>query len=232
MVAVPAGLPVGIVEGRFLFVSQDKADVDAKADYDTITGTVKFTCSSKKPLQVASQDLVIVPLVFWGEFDSNGYLRPLEGQVGEVGMELPASSSEVYNPSGFTYKVEFNFTDPKGNRIKVDPFNIYVEEGVVNQLADQLPLGESGGTIITRGERGTDITGVTSSGDDLIFAFSDATTRSVDISAPLDAAVASRVMPSSIALDTDGVPYILPGANDLHVLFDTDGVPYWTDLTP
>lgn len=153
MVTMPSGLPVGTATGRFLFVSEDKLDPDTNPDYTVVTGTVKITCSSKVPLQVSSNNLVVVPLVFEGKFDSDGYLVPANG-TGQ-GIELPASSSDVYNPSGFTWKFEFNLTDSRtGNSVKVSPVNMFIQEGVDNDLADQLPLGPSGGIVITRGEKG------------------------------------------------------------------------------
>lgn len=155
MVAVPAGLPVGTAAGRFLFVSQDKADADTSADYTVVSGTVKFTCSAKVPLQVQSQSLVLVPREFYGEFDSEGYLVPVGGNPGVRGIELPASDSTVYNPSGFTWKVTFELRDIEtGNAIKVPSMNMFITTGVVNQMSDQLPLGESLGTMQIRGEKG------------------------------------------------------------------------------
>lgn len=233
MVAVPAGLPVGVAAGRFLFVSQDQADAGTTPDYTIISGTVKFVCSSKIPLTVSSQDLVVVPLEFQAEFDSEGYIRAVGAPADQRGVELPASDSTVYNPSGFTWRLEFNIRDSTtGKSIKLDPINLFIKAGLTNQIADQMPLGESKGVIQIRGEKGTSISSISASEDGtLTFTLTDASTRTVDISEPINQAVIQRTLPSGIAIDSDGVPYILPGANDLHVLFDTDGVPYWTDLT-
>jgi len=41
------------------------------------------------------------------------------------------------------------------------------------------------------------------------------------------AMVQQKLLPSNLTLDTDGVPYINPGANSVVVLNDTDGRPYF-----
>lgn len=228
MVAVPPGLPVGIAAGRFLFVSQDQADADTSADYTVVTGTVKFTCSASKPLQVSTQDLVVVPLEFHGEFDSEGYLRAVGAQAGVRGVELPASDSAVYNPSGFTWKMDFNLRDAAtGKSVKLDSVHLFIKAGQINQVAKQMPLGESRGTVQIRGEKGTSLSGVTGADGILTFAFEDATTKTVDINDAVMAAFQSAAKPSGIGIDDDGVPYISPLANEAYIMYDTDGVPYF-----
>lgn len=229
MVAVPTGLPVGIAAGRFLFVSQDQADAGTTPDFTVISGTIKFVCSSKVPLQVASQSLVMIPLEFQAEFDSEGYVRPLGAPDGQRGVELPASSSDVYNPKGFTWRMEFNIRSIEtGKTIKVDPIPLFIQEGVTNQIADQMPLGESKGVVQIRGERGISLTNVTTNAPGkLVFAFNDNTTKTVDINDAVMAAFQSAAKPSGIGIDTDGVPYISPLANEAYIMYDTDGVPYF-----
>ena len=49
--------------------------------------------------------------------------------------------------------------------------------------------------------------------------------------APTDAQmvdiVKTKLLPSNLALDTDGVPFISPGSNSVFVFADTDGRPYF-----
>jgi len=49
--------------------------------------------------------------------------------------------------------------------------------------------------------------------------------------APTDAQMAAivqqKLLPSNLALDTDGVPFISPGSNSVFVFADTDGRPYF-----
>lgn len=155
MPTVSPGLPTGKVIGRFLFMSQDQDDAGSEPDYLNVTGTVKFTCSANGPLQVASMNLVLIPLVFEATFDSEGYLIPVGDPTLTRGIQLPASSSSVYNPHDFTWKVSFDIRDTRtGLIIHVDPFNVYVTEGVDNDISTQVPVTGSGGVPIVRGETG------------------------------------------------------------------------------
>lgn len=228
MVAVPAGLPVGTIAGRFLFVSQDQADLDTREDYTVVTGTVKITCSAKR-IQVSSQDLVVVPIEFMAEFSSDGYLRPVGAPADQVGVMVPASDSTVYNPSGFTWKLDFNLRNATtGNAIKIDSINMFVAADTINQVSDQMPISESKGVVITRGIRGVGLESVTEAeAGVLLFTFEDDTTHTVDINDAVLAAYQAADKPSGIGIDTDGTPYISPLANEAYIMYDTDGNPYF-----
>jgi hypothetical protein len=39
--------------------------------------------------------------------------------------------------------------------------------------------------------------------------------------------VEQHLLPSNLALDTDGVPFVSPGSNSVFVFADTDGRPYF-----
>lgn len=154
MPTMPPGLPYGTVGGRFLFVDQDKADVDTDPDYLVVYGVVKFSCSVPI-IRAASQSVSLIPLVFEATFDSEGYLVPVDDTTLTRGLKLPAGDSTVYNPSGFTWKVEFDILESAtGNRINLDPFYILVKEGVVHDLVNEIPVTESEGVAIVRGEKG------------------------------------------------------------------------------
>lgn len=155
MVTMPTGLPYGTVKGRFLFVDQDKADVDTDPDFTLVTGTVRFICSATKPLKAASAGVSLIPLVFDATFDSEGHLVPVGDTSLTRGLKLPASNSTVYNPTGFTWRVEFNLMEAStGNAVQIEPFHIYVNEGVVHDLVTEMPAGVANGTAITRGDPG------------------------------------------------------------------------------
>lgn len=230
MPTMPPGLPVRRVEGRFLFVSQDKADADTNPDYTVITGTVKFTASVKK-LGVVSQNLVIVPIGFEATFDSEGYLVPVGDTSLTRGIELPVTNSTVYDTQGFTWKVDFNLRDAlTGNAIKLDSFSMAVPTATTAlKLAEAMPVAESKGVIITRGEQGNGILTVTKgvASGTLLFTMDDFTTNTVDINDAVMGAFVAADKPSGIGIDTDGVPYISPLMNDAYIMYDTDGTPYF-----
>lgn len=190
MVTMPPGLPVRRVEGRFLFVSQDKADEDTNPDYTVITGVVKFTCSVKK-LGVASQNLTVVPLAFEATFDSDGYLVPVGDTSETRGIELPVTDSDVYDRQGFTWRVDFNLRDAAtGNAVKLDTFNIAVPSGEgALKLSELMPISESKGVAITRGEKGTGVLAVHATDGTLVVTFTDLTTSEVDFTAAIQNAV-------------------------------------------
>jgi len=162
MPTIPAGLPYGTVIGRFLFVSQDRTDVDHDPDYTVVNGTVKFTCSAGT-LKVATESLILVPLTFEADFDAEGWLTPLFDTSETASIKLPATDSEIYNPTGFTWRVDFNIRDAAtGNAIKIPSFSIEVPEGETVDLADVIPVASAEGTIIIQGPPGpTGPTGAT-----------------------------------------------------------------------
>lgn len=213
MPTVSPGLPTGKVIGRFLFMSQDQDDAGSEPDYLNVTGTVKFTCSANGPLQVASMNLVLIPLVFEATFDSEGYLIPVGDPTLTRGIQLPASSSSVYNPHDFTWKVSFDIRDTRtGLIIHVDPFNVYVTEGVDNDISTQVPVTGSGGVPIVRGETGpagpyTDIVmGTVTTGTPGAAASASLTgppgSKSLNVTLP-------QGMPGDVSAWKTGVPYVV-----------------------
>lgn len=195
MVALPSELPTGFIEGRFLFVSQDQMDDGTDPDLTVVNGTVRIICSVKKPLQISSMKTVLVPLVFEASFDSQGYLIPkttppvVDGIIGKLerGVEVMASNSTLYNPTNFTYRVEFNiFENATGAKVAIDPIEgVFVPEltydevtglpnNIVN-LADVMPIPQNNGKYTTRGETGLSVVGVSAVDGALVFTISDGT---------------------------------------------------------
>jgi hypothetical protein len=58
-------------------------------------------------------------------------------------------------------------------------------------------------------------------------AAAQAAANSVPTDEQYAAIVTAKLLPSNLTLDTDGVPYINPGANSVVVLNDSDGRPYF-----
>lgn len=55
----------------------------------------------------------------------------------------------------------------------------------------------------------------------------DAEAAAVSAATAAQDAVRATMLPSNLALDTDGVPFISPGSNTVFVYADTDGRPYF-----
>jgi hypothetical protein len=153
---LPAEIPTGLVTAQFYFVNEDNIDADTDPDLTVVSGTVAFTCEAKDadgipvPLRMPTKKAVIVPMRFDAEFDSQGRLVPV-GQT-NVGIEIPATNSALFNPTGFTWKVTFNLVDvATGFTVIVPSFSMSVPEGVTTDLVDAMPVSTAPGTITVQG---------------------------------------------------------------------------------
>lgn len=155
MAVLPAEIPTGLVTGQFYFVNEDNVDADTDPELPVVTGTVKFTAITEGdvPLRMPTKLATIIPMTFDCEFDSQGRLVPV-GRT-DVGIELPATDSALFNPTGFTYKVEFDLVEAATNYTVIIPsFSIQVPEGVTTDLTTVMPVAEDGGTITVQGPQG------------------------------------------------------------------------------
>jgi len=150
---LPAEIPTGLVTGQFYFVNEDNIDADTDPNLTVVTGRVRFICEAKEPLRMPTKKAVVIPLTFDAEFDSQGRLVPL-GQT-DVGIEIPASNSALFNPTNFTWKVEFDLVDAStGYTVVIPSFSIIVPEGVTSDLVDLMPVSTAPGTIMVQGPQG------------------------------------------------------------------------------
>lgn len=139
--------------GQFYFVNEDNIDVDTKPELLVVSGKVTFTCEATDPLRMPTKKAVIVPMVFDAEFDSQGRLVPL-GRT-DVGIELPASNSPLFNPTDFTWKVTFDLVEAvSGHTVVLPSFSIVVREGETWDIVDLMPVSMSPGTIMVQGAQG------------------------------------------------------------------------------
>lgn len=153
MAVLPAEIPTGLVTGQFYFVNEDNVDADTDPTLTVVSGRVTFTCEAETPLRMPTKDAVIIPLVFEAGFDSQGRLVP-KGQT-NIGIELPASDSPLFNPTGFTWRVDFDLVDATtGYTIRMDSFSIIVPEGVTSDMVDLMPVSTEPGTIMVQGPQG------------------------------------------------------------------------------
>lgn len=153
MAVLPSEIPTGLITGQFYFVNEDNIDADTDPELTVVTGKVTFTCEAKDPLRMPTKKAVIIPMTFDAEFDSQGRLVPL-GRT-DVGIELPASNSPLFNPWNFTWKVEFDLKDVATNYSVVLPsFSIFVREGETWDIVDLMPVSMDPGTIMVQGPQG------------------------------------------------------------------------------
>lgn len=123
--------PVGTVVGRFVFPQPVK-------------GFIRFVCTARGPLQMAGESAIYLPTVIDVPF-------PTDGELSQV---LAATDSTEYNPSNFTWRVEFHLTDNLGRSIGGKPFHIAVPAGVEVDLATEMPIAEAHGVFAPSGGSG------------------------------------------------------------------------------
>ncbi|ASX99246.1 minor tail protein [Arthrobacter phage Molivia] len=153
MAVLPSEIPTGLVTGQFYFVNEDNIDADTDPELIVVTGKVTFTCEAKDPLRMPTKKAVIIPMTFDAEFDSQGRIVP-KGQT-DVGIELPASNSPLFNPTNFTWKVEFDLKEvASGYSVVLPSFSIFVREGETWDIVDLMPVSMDPGTIMIQGPQG------------------------------------------------------------------------------
>jgi hypothetical protein len=92
-------------------------------------------------------------MTFDAEFDSQGRLVP-KGRT-EIGLELPATDSTLFNPTGFTWKVEFDLKEVATNYTVVLPsFDIQVPLNTTVDLTLAMPVDTTPGVLTLQGPSG------------------------------------------------------------------------------
>lgn len=153
MAVLPEEIPTGTIVGQFYFVNEDNIDADTAPELTVVSGKVSFVCEATEPLRMPTKKAIIIPMEFDAEFDSQGRLVPA-GRT-ELGIELPASNSPLFNPTDFTWKVTFDLIDVATQyTIQIPSFSIVVPEGVVSDIVDLMPVSVAPGTIMVQGPQG------------------------------------------------------------------------------
>lgn len=152
MAVLPTDIPVGTVTGQFYFVNEDNVDANTDPELTVVQGNVTFTASVPlllMPTKVAT----IIPLEFKAVFDSNGNLVSASDPT--IGLKLPATDSSLFNPTGWTWQVDFNLTQVTNRHtIAVKSFSIQVPTGGTVDLTTVMPLASSPGTLTIQGPQG------------------------------------------------------------------------------
>lgn len=152
MPVLPAEIPTGLVTGQFYFVNEDNIDADTDPTLQVVQGTVTFTCSAKL-LRMPTKQTMLVPLEFKAKFDAQGRIVSIDDN--SVGIELPATNSPLFNPTGFTWTANFDLVQMDDRHtVVIKPVTFQVPEGGTVDLADIIPVGENPGVITTQGPKG------------------------------------------------------------------------------
>jgi lysophospholipase L1-like esterase len=152
MSLLPSEIPTGLVTGQFYFVSEDNVDGDIDPSLTVVDGTVTFKCSASV-LRMPTKTVTVIPLEFKAKFNTAGQLVSAEDP--NVGLELPATNSSLFNPTGFTWKVTFDLVQlPGRTTVQIPSFDIQVPEGVTTDLTTAMPVSTSPGTITVQGPQG------------------------------------------------------------------------------
>ena len=153
MAVLPEEIPTGLITGQFYFVNEDNIDAGTDPELTVVSGKVTFVCEATEPLRMPTKKAIIIPMEFDAEFDSQGRLVPA-GRT-DIGIELPASNSPLFNPTDFTWKVTFDLIDVATQyTIQIPSFSIVVPEGVVSDIVDLMPVSVAPGTIMVQGPQG------------------------------------------------------------------------------
>lgn len=152
MAVLPAEIPTGLVKGQFYFVNEDNVDADTDPNLTVVQGDVTFTCSAPL-LRMPTKLATIVPLEFKAEFNGQGELVSADDAT--LGLELPATDSDLFNPTDFTWKVEFDLVQIENRHtVAIEPFDIQVPEGVTTDLTLAMPVDATPGTLTVQGPQG------------------------------------------------------------------------------
>ena len=152
MAILPAEIPTGIVTGQFYFVNEDNVDADTDPNLTVVQGDVVFTCSAPV-LRMPTKLATVIPLEFKAQFNGSGQLVSAEDAT--VGLELPATDSDLFNPTDFTWEVSFDLVQLENRHtVSIDSFSIQVPEGAVTDLTLAMPVDASPGTLTVQGPQG------------------------------------------------------------------------------
>lgn len=153
MAVLPAEIPTGLVTGQFYFVSEDNVDVDTDPNLMVVQGDVIFTCDAAEPLRMPTKLATIVPLEFKAKFNAQGQL--VSAEDASLGVELPATNSPLFNPTGFTWTVTFDLVQiANRHTVNIEPFSFQVPEGQTVDLTLVMPVAEDPGIITIQGPQG------------------------------------------------------------------------------
>lgn len=152
MPVLPSDIPTGIVTANWWFADEDSIDTNTDIDVTpVVSGSVYFKASTPY-IRMPSKPITVIPLVFEGVFDANGNLTAKGDPT--IGMRLPATDSDLMNPTNYTWHATFNIKDANGNPVNIPEFDFSVPTGGTVDLTNAIPVSSSPGTITIQGPKG------------------------------------------------------------------------------
>ncbi len=152
--ATPSTLSFGTAIGQFLVSASDGVDIDALPDAVPASGTVTFTPSAGVVLDYSTtpNPSAILKDKITCTLDAEGYLV---GPNGVRGVKLIATDNPVLQPAGWTWNITYDLKTAEGTRLRtLTSQSILVPAGTTVDLITAMPIAESKGVFITKGEKG------------------------------------------------------------------------------
>lgn len=154
MADLPLNVDYGTVTGRFLIAYSDSDDLDLFPDGAAAKGSVFFTPSVSKliNLQAAPAPVTIVPNTVEAFLDTEGYLL---GPDGTRGVRLIATDDPDMNPTNWTWQVNYRLTMPDDTPIQgIASHSISLPSASTVDLTLVAPVPSSNGTYYNVGPTG------------------------------------------------------------------------------
>lgn len=156
--ALPSNISYGTVVGQFIASIADGPDADTLPESVPCAGTVTFVASAPYVLDYSAtpNPVTVVKTPIVCQLDDQGYLcspYPLVAPFTR-GVTLVATDDPDLQPVGWNWNVVYNLTDSVGNKVSIPNQSIKVATGATVDLTTAMPVANSNGVMITKGDPG------------------------------------------------------------------------------
>lgn len=137
---LPTNVNYGTIVGRFLIAYQDKDDADLYPDGAPASGYIYLVPSVEKVKDPTASPapVTIIPTTLKLSIDSEGYII---GSNGNRGVAVIATDDTDLVPTGWTWGVRYELTDPSGTPLRsIGAHNISVPGGTTIDLITTAPV--------------------------------------------------------------------------------------------
>lgn len=149
-----SNLSYGIVIGQFVTAVTDGPDADTLPENVPATGTVSFAPSAGVILDysVTPNPSAIIKTNIVCTLDNEGYLV---GTDGTRGVSLIATDNPTLQPVGWVWNVTYDLRSADGKPLRtLSQQSVAVPAGANVDLVTAMPISESNGVFITKGDKG------------------------------------------------------------------------------